>query len=121
MDITLSPGAHLQWRCPEAIELQVCAGRLWLTMAGDVGDRFLVAGDRSWLPPGQWAMLGVEGSEPLRLQGRWAPSGLAGLDIDTFRRRAHHQREVARRWWWRGVKRRVVRLCRQGTQVLRRG
>lgn len=111
MDITLSPGALLQWRCPEAIELQVCTGRLWLTVAGDPRDRFLDAGERWHLPPDRVAVLGAEGPVPLQLQGRRLPrpSGTAGPDMPAWRRRARHQRAVAQRWWWRRCRRSIGR------------
>lgn len=112
MDITLSPGAHLQWRCPRAIELQVCAGRLWLTVSGDARDRFLGAGEQVCLPARCEAVLGAEGSEPLRLRGRLARP--TGIDVPAYRRRAARQREVARRWWWRGLRRRLQRWLFSG-------
>jgi hypothetical protein len=115
MDITLSPGAHLQWRCPRAIELQVCTGRLWLTQLGEVHDRFAEAGDAVRLPARCRVVLGAEGPEPLRLRGRFcapaAPPWPFVPDVPAYRRRARRQREVAKRWWWRCVTRRVRAWC----------
>lgn len=70
MDILLSPGAHLQWRCPCAIELQVRTGRLWLTVAGQPQDRFLAAGECVRLSSHDEVTLGSEGGQPLRLRWR---------------------------------------------------
>jgi hypothetical protein len=110
MDITLSPGTHLQWRCPWAIELQVRAGRLWLTRAGQPQDHFLEAGHRLRLPARQAVTLSAEGGLPLRLH--WHLTEPAAIDFDYHRRRALHQRDVARRWYWR----RVVR-CIKGARA----
>jgi hypothetical protein len=108
MDITLSPGAHLQWRCPRPIELQICGGRLWLTVAGDAHDRFLEAGERVCLPPHRAATLGAEGAEPLRLRGDLvaATAPVDRLDLRAYRRRVRRQRAVAGRWWRRELLRR---------------
>lgn len=103
MDITLSPGAHLQWRCPWPIELQVRAGRLWLTRAGQPEDHFLEAGHRLRLPARQAVTLSAEGGLPLRLH--WHLTAPPTIDFEQHRRRALHQRDVARRWCWRRLAR----------------
>ncbi len=97
MDLPLSPGAHLQWRCPCDLELQVRSGRLWLTIAGHPEDHFLAPGDGLWLAAGDVLTLGVEGEGPLQLQWQTLPADPAG-----WRARALQLREAAKQRAWQG-------------------
>jgi len=74
LDLDLAPGELLRWRPAAAIELQLLAGRAWVTQAGDEDDHFLGAGDTLRLCPGALALVEAEG--PLRLR-LLAPQGTA--------------------------------------------
>lgn len=103
------PGAHLQCRCRHPVQLQVQAGRLWLTCAGVPTDHFLTTGQTLTVPAGACLTLGCDSTMPLRLQWRGAPMHEA-IDFDAHRRRAlalraHAQAAFARQLaqWLRAI------------------
>lgn len=87
MDLELTPGTHLQCRCPHPVHLRVQAGRLWLTIAGLAEDHFLMPGESLRVAAGERATLGCDSAIPVRLQWQSGPaSGWA--------RRWHQWREA---------------------------
>lgn len=74
LDLELAPGELLRWQPASAVELQLLAGRAWVTQAGDGDDHFLGAGDTLRLQADALALVEAEG--PLRMR-LLAPRGTA--------------------------------------------
>jgi quercetin dioxygenase-like cupin family protein len=73
LELQLAAGELHRWRSARAVELQVLAGRVWVTQSGDEDDHFLAAGDTLALRRGALALIEAEDAARLRLL---APAGV---------------------------------------------
>jgi hypothetical protein len=67
LDLQLAAGELHRWRSARTVELQVLAGRVWVTQSGDEDDHFLAAGDTLALRRGALALIEAESGANLRL------------------------------------------------------
>jgi quercetin dioxygenase-like cupin family protein len=67
LDLQLTVGELRRWRSAGAVELQVLAGRVWVTQSNDEDDHFLAAGDTLALRRGALALIEAEADASLRL------------------------------------------------------
>ena len=67
LDLQLAVGELHRWRSARPVELQVLAGRVWVTQSGDEDDHFLAAGDTLVLRRGALALIEAPAGASLRV------------------------------------------------------
>lgn len=67
LDLQLAVGELHRWRSARPVELQVLAGRVWITQSGDEDDHFLAAGDTLVLRRGALALIEAQSGARLRV------------------------------------------------------
>jgi hypothetical protein len=92
LDLQLVVGELRRWRSAGTVELQVLAGRVWVTQSGDEDDHFLAAGDTLPLRRGALALIEAESDASLRL---FAPAAAALPSTPWWRRIAGSRRPPA--------------------------
>jgi len=92
LDLQLPAGELRRWRSAGTVELQVLAGRVWVTQSGDEDDHFLAAGDTLALRRGALALIEAESGASLRL---FAPAKAALPSTPWWRRLGGGRRPAA--------------------------
>lgn len=69
----LAPGALLSLSAVRGLEIEVRAGRIWLTEEGDGDDHFIAAGQRHRVQGDGRVVLEVDGPQAAQLQFHAAP------------------------------------------------
>ena len=92
LDLQLAAGELHRWRSARAVELQVLAGRVWVTQSGDEDDHFLAAGETLALRRGALALIEAQAGASLRL---FAPAAAAFASTPWWRRLAGLRRPAA--------------------------